>query len=359
MKNLALLLTLLAAPQAVGQCPNGQCSPGNYSGFPSSQQNGHFSQSCPGGVCSVGTQGERWVKIPGDDRRYLFRGDVQIGCRSDADGYFWPFDATTRAWGAKVYDLAPAPQGERIPVKPTPVKPVGDVMAPRCICPPNDCQCKDCPSGCIAFVAADAPPGGMAEEPFPGGVVKEKVSQVVSYDCSGVKCTRKEAFQSLVGASGLTDDRNKSFLTIVGDDQLRRAVLRDLDNSDALRGWRDRLHITSYPPDHWCVKQVGLAGGITLQGPPDAGGASPVIWRFRAYAGDVALAEALRKSDPNYRSDADPDPAKKPEPPKQPDPSKPDGPVKPDAPTVPTISWQLILGIVAIIAAFFFGKKAK
>jgi hypothetical protein len=199
----------------------------------------------------------------------------------------------------------------------------------------------------------------MDGEPFPGGVSKDKVPQVVSYDCSGKKCTRQQAFQSLVGASGLTDDRNKCFLTIVGDDQLRRAVLRDLDNSDALRGWRERLHVASYPPDHWCVKQVGLAGGITLQGPPDAGGASPVIWRFRTYSGNLTLTKTLQKSDPNYQNNTNPDPTKKPEPPKQPDPSKPNEPVKPDAPAAPVISWQLILGVIAIIAAFIFGKKSK
>lgn len=322
--NAALLLTLLAAP-AFGQCPNEQCS------------------SPTSGVCVVGTQGEHWVKVPGDDRRYLFRGSVQIGCRSDAEGYFLPFDAATRSWGKKIYDGL----GEKIPIKPTPIG-----HAPFCPCG-DVCQCKPC--SCLVDAKAEA-----SDDPFPGGVASNRIPQQITYECSGKKCTKHQAYEA-IGSGGLIDDRNKSFLTIVGDESLRRAVLKDLDSSTALRGWRERLHVAAYAPDHWTVKQVGLAPGITLQGPPSPDGKAPVIWRLPTYKGDVVLADALRVTDPNYRPEADPDPSKKPEPvkpepvpppPKQPDPAKPE-----PTPVMPAVTWQLLAAIAAAIAIFFLGRR--
>jgi len=220
----------------------------------------------------------------------------------------------------------------------------------------NPCDCFECNCGqclCERQFVAMADEEGIKNY----GLDVNRIPQTVGYDCSGRQCSKSQAFQALT-AGGLVDDRDKGFLTIVGDESLRRSVLKDLDTSAALRGWRDKLHVAAYPSDHWAVKQVGLAPGITFQRASDTGKA-PVEWRFRAYAGDVALAEALRKSDPNYRPDADPDPLAKPKPP-APDPGPVNPPVAPNAPAMP-VPWHLVgvllLGAAMVAGAYLLGKR--
>ena len=170
----------------------------------------------------------------------------------------------------------------------------------------------------------------VGDDPFPGGVKIDRIPQEVAYVCNGVKCDKNTAFQSLLGTfqGALVDDRHKMFLTVVGDDRLRSAVLRDLNTSPALAAWRGKLHANFYSPGDWQVTQVGLAPGVTLQSPLDSDGKSQVLWRLPDYDGDaVALAEYVRKADPSYRPESDPNPSK-PAPvpaPVKPDPSKPDG----------------------------------
>ena len=200
---------------------------------------------------------------------------------------------------------------------------------------------------------------GDGNKTFSDHVVQsDKIQQEPSYEVSGRRVSRSAAFQA-VSAGGLVDDRNKAFLTIVGDESLRSRVLKDLESVPALRAWKDNLHVHAYAPDHWAVRQVGLAPGITFQAPAsDGSNKAPVEWRFRTYEGPVALAEALRKSDPNYRPESDPDPAKKPEPPKPaPEPVKPTEP-QPSGPSTPVhLLVVLGLGLLAVLGAYLFSRR--
>lgn len=248
---------------------------------------------------------------------------------------------------------------------------------PQCICK-GDCKCKTCPEGCVASRAqgcscaldgcgcqncpADCPasrqdgPRPFNADPFPGGVRADQIPRGNTYSSNGVACSRQRALDVLVQAN-LTDDRDKAFLTIVGDESMRKMVLADLESSVALAPWKGHLHVNAYASDDWHVRQVGLQPGVTYQAAQKDSNVVPVEFRFRAYAGDVALAEAIRKVDPKYQPDKDPDPLKKPVP-----------PVVPDAPpnkdpqiTAPGKDWipPPLLAVMAIGSLLTVGAYAS
>lgn len=97
-------------------------------------------------------------------------------------------------------------------------------------------------------------------------------------------------------------------LTIVGDLALRQQVRADWATHPALATWRNRLQVQDYDPTTWAVADVGMAPGLTLQGPAQSDGKAAVRWRMTTYPGPEALAAALRKADPTYRPELDPDP---------------------------------------------------
>ena len=198
-------------------------------------------------------------------------------------------------------------------------------------------------------------------DPFPGGVSPERVPQQLSYAVNGINVAKAGVYRCLLGeAAGgaLTDDRAKMFLTVVGDEAMRKKVLGNLASDPSLRS---KLHINAFAPDSWQVQQVGFPSGVTLQGPPDAAGRSPVIWRFREAPNAVALAEAIRKADPNYQPNADPDPAK---PAPAPTPTPAPGPVNPapaPAPKLPfdmsSLPLYILLALGGGILAYVLSKK--
>jgi hypothetical protein len=266
MFRLALLAALIAAP-AFAQCRNGSCAVA----APAVQidsRNGWFDA------------GNGWLA--------LYHRGSPVG---------W-LEPTTNKW--QTYG------------KPAPIDLIetfhliGAVKRPpMCVCA-NECKCKDCPRDCVATTSFETRVGG--DDPFPGGVVSERIPPGETYDCGGHACSRQEAFQRL--ESSLADDRDKAFLTVVGDEGLRKKVLADIDTSPLLAPWKNKVHVNAYDPSHWNVNASGLAQGVSYQLPPDAEGKSKVQFRLRAYTGPEALATALRKADPNYRPDADPDPLK-------------------------------------------------
>lgn len=156
------------------------------------------------------------------------------------------------------------------------------------------------------------------EAPTNYGLVADRVSKEACYRVDGREVSRREAFAAF---GGLTDDSGKLRLTIVGDSEYRRKVCDDLAVHPDLVGLRDRLLVQDYPPDHWAVAGVGFAPGITLQATPDAVGKAPVLFRMTAYQGPESLAGAIRKADPLYRPDRDPEPSKN-------NPSSPADPLK-------------------------------
>ncbi|HMT22641.1 MAG TPA: hypothetical protein PKE20_15590, partial [Promineifilum sp.] len=148
----------------------------------------------------------------------------------------------------------------------------------------------------------------VGDDPFPGGVNAAKLAEAPAYQVNGQMTDKATAYRAM--QDGLADDSVKSFLTAVLSESDRKQFIADLDNHPALQSWKGKLHVNAYAPSDWHVSQIGLADGISYQGPPDAQGRSLVKFRMRGYEGPEALATALRESDKNYRPDADRDPAK-------------------------------------------------
>jgi hypothetical protein len=117
----------------------------------------------------------------------------------------------------------------------------------------------------------------------------------------GWPLSRDEALALIRGDA----EAGKLHLTIIGSDADRSRVLKDLDQVPELVKCRDLLHVQDYPPDHWAVQCGFKTGGhptIYLQA---AGGR--VLHRQDDYEGPAGLVAALRKADPNYSPDSDPD----------------------------------------------------
>ena len=122
---------------------------------------------------------------------------------------------------------------------------------------------------------------------------------------NGKEVTKAEILEAL-GKPRLPDDSQWLCLTIIGSDAERRAVLDDLHSSPALAPWRDRLKVQDYSPDHWTVRDAGFK----CDGHPTIYCQAPdgkVLHRQDSYRGPEALAEVLRKADPAYRPEKDPD----------------------------------------------------
>lgn len=181
------------------------------------------------------------------------------------------------------------------------------------------------------------------------GISADKVSSESGYCLNGKKVSRGDAFAAF---GKLTDDSAKQRLTIVGDESLRKKVKDDLATHPALAEWRDKLLVQDYAPDHWAVTGVGFAPGITLQSPAGSDGKAPVLFRMTSYAGPDVLAGALRKADPNYKPERDPDPSK----------TAPEGQTSKTNPTndstkgVSMIPQECIYGLIGAIIVFVAGR---
>ena len=147
------------------------------------------------------------------------------------------------------------------------------------------------------------PPGAVANF----GLDADRIAGAPEYWLNGRAVSRQEA---LAAFGALTDDSGRLRLTVVGDEALRRQVLVDLASHPSLVALRDRLAVQDYSPNHWAVAGVGLAPGVTLQPPPGPDSRAPVLFRFASYAGPDSLATAIRKADPLYRPERDPDPGR-------------------------------------------------
>ena len=117
--------------------------------------------------------------------------------------------------------------------------------------------------------------------------------------------------------NNLPDFSGKLRVTVIGPKSVREAVEKDLKSSPEFSGFRDKIIVAGYEPDHWHVKEAGFV----VEGKPsiyvqEAGGS--VLHRQADYEGGAkglaeAIAEAakLRKPDPDYRKDKDVDLRKK------------------------------------------------
>lgn len=116
----------------------------------------------------------------------------------------------------------------------------------------------------------------------------------------------KEELLQVIGHPRLTDDSQWLCLTIIGSDAERQQVLHDLQTNVLLAPWKDRIKIQAYEPDHWAVRDAGFVttGHPTIYCQAADG---KVLHRQDGYRGPQALAEALRRADPAYQPQLDPD----------------------------------------------------
>lgn len=199
-----------------------------------------------------------WRSFPDDPGQFsLFQNGVQVGGYSVVEDYYRPFDARTKRWG------------------------------PRSPCP-------------------TAPPRGNF------GVLTEKIQDGEHYRLNGREVSRREIHGLLASAdpkdgSKIPDTSNKWRVTVIGTDAERRQVLDDFAKHPALAPWKDRVLAEGYAPSDW---EIARAGFVT-SGHPTIYVQSPtaqVLHRQDDYqGGPEALAEALRRIDPNYRPEKDRD----------------------------------------------------
>lgn len=116
----------------------------------------------------------------------------------------------------------------------------------------------------------------------------------------------KARLMEVLGKPVLRDDSGELCLTVIGAETERKAVLADLASSPLLSPWKGRIKVKDFDPTHWAVKDAGFV----TTGKPTIYCQAPdgkVLHRQDEYRGAEALAEALRKADPSYAPQKDPD----------------------------------------------------
>ncbi|SIO37570.1 hypothetical protein SAMN05444166_4201 [Singulisphaera sp. GP187] len=160
--------------------------------------------------------------------------------------------------------------------------------------------------------AVDPRLSGAITDPFPGGVVAEKLHRQTKYT------TPTEEAKRFV-AEAVADEKSvgKLHVTVIGSDDDRAPVVNDINNHPAFASIKGDLMIQDYAPDEWQVDpKLGYVvnGKPTIlvqtpKGPNDPKGGR-VVYRALDYSmGPEALAEAIRKADSSYKPANDPGPA--------------------------------------------------
>ena len=125
------------------------------------------------------------------------------------------------------------------------------------------------------------------------------------YIINGIDATGEEALQALQ-EKNVPNDKSLLRLTIIGPEALRKQVRSDLENHPSLSCFSEKYLVQDYAPENWAVRQGFFTEGkptIYLQLPT-----GKVLHRQDDYAdGANGLATALRKADPNYTPEKDPD----------------------------------------------------
>jgi hypothetical protein len=126
-----------------------------------------------------------------------------------------------------------------------------------------------------------------------------------------------KAKQFYAEAQGQSESSTKLHITIIGPDEDRKAVLRDLAHHPAFSEFRGNMLIQDYAPGEWPVdaalgfSQTGKPAIIIQSGktPSDPHGGR-VLFRAEDYSiGPDAIAEAIRRADPHYNPRLDPSPS--------------------------------------------------
>lgn len=140
------------------------------------------------------------------------------------------------------------------------------------------------------------------------GLTQDKIRAGDHYSLNGRE-VNKERIQQMLGDGErqVPDDSRKMRITVIGDPNWRSIVEDDLARHPALTPWKDKIVAAWYPPDHWAIARQGFRsdGRPTLYVQTPDG---TVLHRQDDYEGRAeALAEVLRKLDPNYKPEKDRD----------------------------------------------------
>lgn len=136
------------------------------------------------------------------------------------------------------------------------------------------------------------------------GVDLSKIDKGEKYYFNGSQVSKGTAEQKV---SGVPDDSTHLRVTVIGTEEQRKIVLNDIRLNPEFDTLREHIVVQDYSPDHWTVQNVGFytAGSPTIYVQLPSG---RVVHRQDDYSdGAAGLATALRKADPNYRREGDPD----------------------------------------------------
>jgi hypothetical protein len=185
---------------------------------------------------------------------------------------------------------------------------------------------------------------------LPTGVEADKVGiHGEQYRINGRLAAKKHAIETIEKGDGgqVPDDTKKLRLTIIGTEADQARVLADVNSHAAFASLKDKLLTQDYSPANWALS----AGFVTTGGPtiylqaPDG----KVLLRQDSYAGADALAEAIRKADPNYDPTRDPNGKPKPVQPNEPKPNQPSSPID-----TSTLLW---IGGLAVVLFIFTNRR--
>lgn len=185
-------------------------------------------------------------------------------------------------------------------------------LAKKCACTPQtrcDAHC-DCQKviGGAGYLEPDGTPNY--------GVEEKKIPAQPKHVVNGHEVTKAELLEA-IGAPALPDDAKWLSVTAIGPQAMLDQFTRDFASAPELAAWKGKVKPKTYLPTHWAVAGLGyVQPALYIQ---DWTG--KVLWREDSYPGAAALAEDLRKADPNY--DPSRDPPRKPKP-------APDAPDSPD-----------------------------
>lgn len=242
----------------------------------------------------------RWVYQPTEPYCvYLYEGDT---CRG---AWYWEYgfrsyDPLTRRW-ADAYTTSPV----EVPVQPAVAAKNPCGCNPHCTCDQN-CNCADAPKPCSCCCTCKKKKEQANAKIINYGVDVEKLTAArFGYKINGRQASREEVLDLI--QNGIPDDRHKLRLTIIGSEEECRRVLDDLEKHPELAACKNLVLVQSYRPTHWAVRDVGFVTTghptIYLQAPDGR-----VLHRQDDYQGGAErLSLAIRKADPSYRPDKDPD----------------------------------------------------
>lgn len=221
----------------------------------------------------------------------LYRGGVQVGGYRASNGRF------SYLVGGQWAEPCEAPIA--LPIVPAAKK-------DSCPCCGDDCRCglgRPCDRPNCRCVL----PGAVVESDgsLNFGLDREAMAHAPRHIHNGKRVSKQQLLQAIEKAA-LRDDSGELCLTVIGPEAARKPVLTDLDSAAALSPWKGRIKVKGFAPDHWAVRDSGFvtSGNPTIYCQAADG---KVLHRQDDYRGAEALAEALRKADPNYQPAKDPD----------------------------------------------------